>query len=70
SFFHAFSADSGNADYAFNLAVSLDHMGQYAAAADYYRKALELSGRRPANFVSVTVERRIKALEQDTGKAP
>ncbi|MFW2404918.1 MAG: tetratricopeptide repeat protein [Gammaproteobacteria bacterium] len=43
AFFDAFSNDSSNADYAFNLAVSLDRLGQARSAADYYRRSLDLA---------------------------
>lgn len=39
-YFKAYSAAPGNADYAFNLAVGLDRLGQPKLALDYYRKAL------------------------------
>ena len=38
----ASNADPGNADYAFNLAVSLDQLGQRAAARTWYTRALAL----------------------------
>ena len=40
-----------NADYAFNLAVGLERVGQLQQALDYYRKALDLSFKNgKANF--------------------
>ena len=44
AYFEAFRAAPGNADYAFNLAVSLDQLRQYPAALGYYEKALALGG--------------------------
>lgn len=44
AYFEAFRAAPGNADYAFNLAVSLDQLRQYPAALSYYEKALALGG--------------------------
>ena len=41
-YFRAFTQDPDNADLAFNLAVSLEHIGQPRQAAAYYRKALAL----------------------------
>jgi uncharacterized protein HemY len=62
-FFEAFGAAPDNADYAFNLAVSLDHMGQGAAAAGYYRQALDLAAAGPgASFDSAAARARITAL--------
>lgn len=42
AFFAAATRAPENADYAFNLAVSLDRLGQGAAALTWYRKALAL----------------------------
>ncbi|MEW5967596.1 MAG: tetratricopeptide repeat protein [Pseudomonadota bacterium] len=44
AYFEAFRAAPDNADYAFNLAVSLDQLRQYPAALGYYEKALALGG--------------------------
>jgi Flp pilus assembly protein TadD len=62
AYFDAYRRDSANADYAFNLAVSLDQMGQPAAALRYYRRALELARGGNANFESQTVLRRISLI--------
>jgi Flp pilus assembly protein TadD len=43
AFFEAVRHEPTNADYAFNLAVSLDRLGQAGPAASYYRRALELA---------------------------
>jgi len=43
AYFQAFQTEPGNPDYAFNLAVSLDRLGQPKPALQYYRKAVELS---------------------------
>ncbi len=42
AFFDAVRHEPANADYAYNLAVSLDQLGQSAPAAAYYQRALEL----------------------------
>jgi len=63
AYFAAFSRDDANPDYAFNLAVSLDRMGQAAAALNYYREALALSDARPARFDPANALERIGALE-------
>jgi Flp pilus assembly protein TadD len=49
-YFKAFSAEPGNADFAYNLAVSLDHLGQPKLALDYYRRALALAPKAGAGF--------------------
>lgn len=43
SYFQAFSMNADNSDYAYNLAVSLEHIGQEKLAITYYRKAVDLS---------------------------
>jgi Flp pilus assembly protein TadD len=43
SYFEAQRMAPDSADYAFNLAVSLEHIGQPKAAAEYYQRALRLA---------------------------
>ncbi|MDX1519896.1 MAG: tetratricopeptide repeat protein, partial [Gammaproteobacteria bacterium] len=62
-FFDAFRLDSSNPDYAHNLAVSLDHLGQNRAAIDYYKKALELASLKDSRFERSSVSTRISMLE-------
>ncbi|HEY7238619.1 MAG TPA: tetratricopeptide repeat protein [Burkholderiales bacterium] len=50
AYFKAMAADPDNADFAFNLAVSLDHLRQSKLAADYYRRAIALAEKRGASF--------------------
>jgi len=64
SFFRALSIDSTNADYAFNLAVSLDHLNKIKLAAKYYSKALVLAGNSPVGFKKAQVSERLKELAQ------
>ncbi len=40
----AYAADPENADFAYNLAVSLDHLHQQKPALEYYQRALSLAG--------------------------
>jgi Flp pilus assembly protein TadD len=42
AYFNACALESDNAQFAYNLAVSLDHLGQGKLAAQYYRRALQL----------------------------
>lgn len=65
SFFRAYSNTPTNADYVFNLAVSLDHLGQSKLALEYYQRALSLSG--PANFDKTAAQSRAMELQQPTG---
>ncbi len=62
SFFRALSIDSTNADYAFNLAVSLDHLNKIKLAAKYYSKALVLAGDTPVGFEKAQASDRLKEL--------
>ena len=51
AYFRAFQFQPDNSDYAFNLAVGLEHLGQTRPALEYYRKALDLSFKNGrANF--------------------
>jgi tetratricopeptide (TPR) repeat protein len=49
-YFKAFAAAPENADFAFNLAVSLDHLRQSRPALEYYRRALALAEKGGASF--------------------
>jgi tetratricopeptide (TPR) repeat protein len=50
AYFRAMAADPDNPDFAFNLAVSLDHLRQSKLAADYYRRAVALAEKHGASF--------------------
>lgn len=62
AYFNAYSRARDNADYAFNLAISLEHLGQRQPAMDYYRLAVELTRRRPHGFDPAQAQSRIEAL--------
>jgi tetratricopeptide (TPR) repeat protein len=62
AYFKAHSADPENADYAYNLAVSLDHLRQTRLAAEYYRRALTLAEKREASFDRSMARSRAQAL--------
>lgn len=65
NYFRAFTTQPGNADYAFNLAVSLDRLNQSKLAKDYYQRALDAGQSGPGNFSRSKVQQRIA----DLGKA-
>ena len=67
SYFDAYRFDRDNADYAHNLAVSLDHLSRSASALGLYRETLDLSRTRPASFDDAAVRRRIRELESPAG---
>lgn len=62
SFFRALSIDSANADYTFNLAVSLDHLKKNELATKYYREALVLADKGPVGFKEAQIIERLKEL--------
>lgn len=49
-YFKAYTADPDNADFAYNLAVSLDHLRKPRQALDYYQRAIALFPKRGASF--------------------
>jgi Tfp pilus assembly protein PilF len=61
-YFQAFRLDPANADIAFNLAVSLDHLGQGRLATEYYERALDAATRQAAQFDPAAVSRRLAEL--------
>jgi tetratricopeptide (TPR) repeat protein len=63
-YFKAFAAEPGNADFAYNLAVSLDQLRQPRLALDYYRRALELAGKAGASFDSDAARERVAQLSR------
>lgn len=63
AYFSAFESEPGNPDYAFNLAVSLDHLDRVEPALEYYRLALKLSGKGFPGFDPAAAVARIRELE-------
>jgi Flp pilus assembly protein TadD len=51
-----------NAELAFNLAVSLEHLGQKKSAAQYYQRALQLDPGSHAGFDHANIPQRIEEL--------
>jgi Flp pilus assembly protein TadD len=68
SFFSAWSAENTNADYAFNLAVSLDQLGKKTQAKQLYELSLKLDQTNKGNFSKETVEKRIKILNENKNR--
>ena len=65
AYFQAHHLQAGNPDYAYNLAVGLEHVGQPKLALEYYRRTLQLvAGRGSANFSADAVQQRIVTLEK------
>jgi tetratricopeptide (TPR) repeat protein len=63
AYFRAYTAEPDNADYLFNLAVSLDHLHQKNLAIQYYQMALNAAGTRSAAFDRIQVKSRLLELQ-------
>ena len=62
AYYNAFKIEPSNAQFSFNLATSLDHLGQTKVAAQYYRQALQLDTKGNAGFDRARTEQRLKQL--------
>ena len=62
AYFNAYTLESGNAGYAFNLAVGLDHLGQNKLAMQYYQRALQLDETHRAGFDHAQLSQRVHEL--------
>lgn len=62
AYFNAFRLEPSNALFAFNLATSLDHLGQAKPAAQHYTLALQLNKTGNAGFDRAQTELRLKQL--------
>jgi tetratricopeptide (TPR) repeat protein len=62
AYLRALAADPENPDFAYNVAVSLDHLGERQLALSYYRQALALAGRRAASFPASAAQERVQQL--------
>jgi tetratricopeptide (TPR) repeat protein len=68
AFFQAYELAPDNPDYAYNLAVGLEHLGQPKIALNYYRRAFELSTLKGhAGFDQARVQERIGQLTARVG---
>ena len=64
AYFEAHRLQPENADVAYNLAVSLDHLGQRRPAADFYRRALAERRAAAAQFDPAAAARRLAELQR------
>jgi tetratricopeptide (TPR) repeat protein len=68
AYYQAYQLQPDSPDYAYNLAVGLEHLGQSKIALNYYRRALELRALRGrAEFDQTRVEERIGQLAARVG---
>lgn len=66
AYFQAYSYANGNADYAYNLAVSLERIGQVERALAFYERALHSIDRGTASFDRARLVQRITTLTAAT----
>lgn len=63
AYFQAYSKEPANADFIFNLAVSLDHLHQSKLAAQYYQMALNVTDSTSASFDRKLAQTRLLDLQ-------
>lgn len=63
AYFEAYQKDPANADYAYNLAVSLEHISQSKPALNYYQKARSLMQPGNVQFDPARLDARIDQLK-------
>ncbi len=62
AYYSAWSSNNKNADYAYNLAVSLDHLDKTSQALDFYTLSLKLRSTSNGNFSIAETKKRILTL--------
>lgn len=60
---NAFKIEPANAQFAFNMATSMDHLGRRKLAAQYYQQALQLDTSGNSGFDRAQTEHRLKQLQ-------
>jgi len=68
SYFQAFHLEPSRAEYAFNLAISLDHLNKADLSLNYYQRALELLPLQQGSLDKNQLETRISQLRQRISK--
>jgi len=64
SYFQAFRLEPGNAEHAYNLAISLDQMGKADLALEYYQRCRDLLPRQGSSVDRAALESRINQLHK------
>lgn len=62
AYFTALALEPGNSQFSYNLAVSLDHLGQSKLAANYYRQTLQIDPAGLSGFDAAQTRRRLNEL--------
>lgn len=63
-YFDAWQSDSGNADYAFNLAISLDQIGKREQAKKFYSESIKLAASQNQSFSIDAASQRLQQLSE------
>lgn len=67
AYFEAYQYDEQQINYAYNLAISLDQLNQYAMASVYYQRTLQLSARTPHHELDIhAIQQRLQTLLQSS----
>ncbi len=66
AYFNAWALEPDNPEFAYNLAVSLDHLSQNRLAAQYYQRALQFDPAHNPSFDHAQVAKRIERLGQSS----
>lgn len=64
SYFNAWQQDSENADYIFNLAISMDQLGKQQQAVKFYTESLQKAMNKQVSFSREAVQQRINTLSE------
>ncbi len=64
AYFNAYEHDNTSADYAYNLAVSLERIGRPKEAIKYYKAALQLAQNSNISFSVDVVKKRLEQIQQ------
>ncbi|MDT8281990.1 MAG: tetratricopeptide repeat protein [Gammaproteobacteria bacterium] len=64
SYFIAWQQDNENADYVFNLAISMDQLGKRQQALKFYTESLQKSSGKQVSFSREVARERIKVLSE------
>ena len=62
AYFTALALEPGSSQFSYNLAVSLDHLGQSKLAANYYRQTLQIDPAGLSGFDAAQIRRRLNEL--------